>query len=67
MTTQATAEVFWLAFRALRNEERQAVVERFLRDEEFREELIDTVIIQQRQDEDLRPLAEYLVERNQAA
>ena len=67
MTTQATAEVFWLAFRALRNEERQAVVERFLRDEEFREELIDTVIIQQRQDEDLRPLAEYLVERNHAA
>jgi hypothetical protein len=59
-TTEATAEVFWTAFRALSKEEREAVVERLLRDKEFMEDLIDMVILEQRQNEPSRSLDEYL-------
>ena len=59
-TTEATAEVFWTAFRALSKKEREAVVERLLRDKEFMEDLIDIVIFEQRQNEPSRSLDEYL-------
>ena len=58
--TEATAEVFWTAFRALSKKEREAVVERLLRDKEFMEDLIDIVIFEQRQNEPSRSLDEYL-------
>ena len=58
--TEATAEVFWTAFRALSKKEKEAVVERLLRDEEFMEDLIDIVILEQRQNEPSRSLDEYL-------
>lgn len=61
--TEATAEVFWTAFRALSKKERQAVVEKLLKDREFMEDLIDIVILEQRKDEPSRPLDEYLAER----
>ena len=61
--TEATAEVFWTAFRALSKKEREAVVERLLRDEEFMEDLIDSVILEQRQKEPSRSLDEYLADR----
>lgn len=35
-TTEAAAEVFWTAFRALSKKEREAVVERLLRDRNLR-------------------------------
>lgn len=60
--TEATAEVFWTAFRALSKKEREAVVERLLRDKEFIEDLIDIVILEQRQDEPSRSLDEYLAD-----
>ncbi len=59
-TTEATAEVFWIAFRSLSEKEREAVVERLLRDREFVEHLIDTAILRQRQNEPSRSLDEYL-------
>ncbi len=62
IATEATAEVFWTAFRALSRKEREAVVERLLRDEEFMEDLIDLVILEQRQNEPSRPLDEYLAD-----
>ncbi len=61
--TEAIAEVFWTAFRALPKKEREAVVERLLRDKEFMEDLIDIAIIEQRQKEPSRPLDEYLANR----
>ena len=64
IATEATAEVFWTAFHALSRKEREAVVERLLRDEEFMEDLIDLVILEQRQDEPSRSLDEYLAERS---
>ena len=59
-TKEATAEVFWTAFRALPKKEREAVFERLLKDEEFREDLIDLAILEQRQNEPSRSLDEYL-------
>ena len=57
--TEATAEVFWTAFRSLSKKEREAVVERLLRDREFMEDLIDVVILEQRKNEPSRSLDEY--------
>lgn len=62
-TVEATSAVFWTAFRALRKKEREAVIEKMLRDREFVEDLIDIVIIEQRLKEPSRSLDEYLAER----
>jgi hypothetical protein len=62
-TTEATAEVFWTAFRALSKKERAAIVERLLKDEEFMEDLIDIVILEERQNEPSRSLDEYLADQ----
>lgn len=51
---EATAEAFWNAFRALSEKEREAVVERLLQDKEFREDLIDMVILEGRKEEPSR-------------
>ena len=62
-TTEATAETFWTAFRALPKKEREGVVEKMLKDKEFVEDLIDIVIIEQRRKEPSRSLDEYLANR----
>jgi hypothetical protein len=62
-TVEATSEVFLTAFRALPKKAREAVVEKMLRDEEFLEDLVDTVIIEQRRKEPSRNLDEYLTHR----
>jgi len=62
-TNGATATVFLTAFRALPRKEREAIVASLLKDREFREDLIDTVIIEQRRKEPSKPLDEYLAER----
>jgi hypothetical protein len=61
--TEATAEVFWTAFRALSRREKGAVVEKLLKDREFMEDLIDIVILEQRRKEPSRPLEEYLADK----
>jgi len=60
---EATAEVFWTAFQALSANEREAVVQRLVRDEQFMEDLIDIVILEQRKDEPSRPLEDYLADK----
>jgi hypothetical protein len=62
-TVEATSEVFLTAFRALPKKAREAVVKKMLRDEEFLEDLVDTVIIEQRRKEPSRNLDEYLTHR----
>ena len=57
-TTEATAEVFWTAFRALSKKERAAIVERLLKDEEFMEDLMDIAILEERKNEPSRSLDE---------
>jgi hypothetical protein len=62
-TIEATSEVFMTAFRALPKKTREAVVCKMLSDKEFLEDLIDTVIIEQRRKEPSRSLDEYLRDR----
>ena len=48
---EATAEVFWTAFRTLAKADREAVIQRLLQDRRVREDLIDIVTALQRQHE----------------
>jgi hypothetical protein len=60
-TADATAEVFWTAFRSLPKRGREAVIEKLLKDKEFMEDLIDIALLEQRRKEPSRSLDEYLV------
>ena len=60
MNTAATAEVFWAAFQALPKREREAIVDKLLTDSEFREDLVDIALLEQRRHEPTRPLEGYL-------
>ena len=60
--TEATAEVFWTAFKGLPRKEQQAVLQRVLRDKELRQDLMDLAVIQNRQAESARPLRDYVID-----
>jgi hypothetical protein len=62
--SEARREIFWMAFKGLPKKDRQSVVERFLKDNEFIEDLIDIVIFEQRRNEPSRPLKTYLADRS---
>jgi len=59
-TNEAIAEVYWTAFQALPKREQEAVINRFLESSEFREDVMDMVIIKERQSEPSRPLKAYI-------
>ncbi|TSA06254.1 MAG: hypothetical protein D4R73_11630 [Deltaproteobacteria bacterium] len=63
----AMSEVFFTAFRALPKKEREAVIERLLRDKEFVEDLIDIAILDKRRKEPSRSLDEYLAKKRKKA
>ena len=48
---EATAEVFWTAFSALPKAERSAVFRRFAADKQFREDLLDLAVFEERRQE----------------
>jgi hypothetical protein len=60
---EAKAEVFWLAFKSMPKQDQRSIVEKLLLDKDFRQDLIDMSIIEQRRDEPSRPLSDYLAER----
>ena len=60
--TEATAEVFWTAFKALSTKEQDAVMMRLVQGKKLREDLIDIAIALERKDEPTRPLKEVLQE-----
>ena len=60
--TEATAEVFWTAFKVLPIEEKRAIIRRIIRDENLRRDLMDLAIIEERRNEPERPLRDYLKE-----
>ena len=45
-TEEATAEIFWTAFKALPKPEQAAIVSRLLRDREFVQDLTDLALIE---------------------
>jgi hypothetical protein len=61
--TWATAEVFWTAFRALPKAEREIVVRRLVAGKEFRENLLDLAVFEDRQGEAVRSYRAYLRDR----
>ena len=60
---QATAEVFWTAFQALKKSEREVFIERLLRDEKLAEDLRYAAMIAQRKNEPKIFLDDYLLQR----
>ncbi len=59
--SEATAEVFWTAFRVLPRKEQQAVLRRLLGDKKLRRDLVDLATIEsRRRGEPKRSLREYL-------
>ncbi len=58
--SQATAEVFWTAFRSLPRQEKLAVLRRLLDDKALRRDLQDLATIVERKNEPARPLSEYV-------
>jgi uncharacterized protein YbaA (DUF1428 family) len=45
-SSQATAEVFFTAFQAMDNDEREAFIEKVINDPRFKEDLIDIALIE---------------------
>jgi hypothetical protein len=62
-STEATAEVFWTAFRALSRKERDAFFEKLVTDEKVSEDLRDILVIESRRNEPTITLDEYLIKR----
>ena len=60
--TEATAEVFWTAFQVLDQDEQQAFLRRIIKDVELRHDLMDLSLIEERREEPVRPLSEYMEE-----
>lgn len=60
--SEATAEVFWTAFKGLARVDRHAVLQRILRDKNLRRDLMDLAIIENRRSEPQRLLRTYLKE-----
>jgi len=54
---QATAEVFWTAFMAMKEEERRAFLERLFADPVLRQDLLDAALIEERKLEPRREFA----------
>jgi hypothetical protein len=57
---EATAEVFWTAFKAMKPEEREAFLDRLIADPKMREDLLDAALIEERRGEPVTPLAKVL-------
>jgi len=62
-TSQATAEVFLTALRALPDEERQAVLVHIVEDAEWQDDIKDLAVFSQHRNERSRPFREFLEER----
>lgn len=60
---QATAEVFWTAFKAMPKQAQADFLARLASDRALREDLLDLAVIESRRSEKARPFTEYLAER----
>jgi hypothetical protein len=61
--SQATVEVFWTAFQAMKKSEKEAFVARLLQDKKFAEDLPLAVTINKRKKEPTVALDDYLEKR----
>jgi hypothetical protein len=63
--SQATAEVFLTALRALPDDQRQAVLAHIVEDEEWQEDIQDLAVFSRRRSEPSRPFREFLGEHGE--
>jgi hypothetical protein len=61
--SEATAEIFWTAFKVLSKAEQQAILRRLIKDQTLRRDLMDLSVIEERSTEPVRSLQEYLEEQ----
>lgn len=61
--SEATAEIFWTAFKVLPKAEQQAILRRLIKDQTLRRDLMDLSVIEERSTEPIRSLQEYLEEQ----
>jgi hypothetical protein len=61
--TEARAEVFWTAFQSLSKNEKSLFLHKLFLEKNLRQDLIDLMIVEQREQEASRPLSEYLKDR----
>ena len=61
---QATAEVFYTAFQALKKSEREAFINKLLEDEKLAEDLRYAIVIEKRRKEPTVSLDDYLAKRS---
>lgn len=59
---QATADVFWVAFRELPRDEQNLVIQHLISDENLRRGLMDLAVIEERRNEPQRSLRAYISE-----
>lgn len=58
--TEATAEIFVTAFKALKPKQREAVLQKLVADEELAEDLADTLAVEARRHQPHMPLRDVL-------
>ena len=63
-TQQATAEVFWTAYKALPKKAQDDFLARLTSDPGLRDDLMDIAIIKKRHSDKARPFSEYLADRS---
>ncbi len=59
---QATADIFWIAFRELPRDEQHLVIKYIISNESLRRELMDLAVLEERRNEPQRPLRAYIKE-----
>ncbi len=62
--SQATAEVFWTAFQAMKPSEREVFVGKLMKDKKLAEDLKYAAVIQKRKNEPTISLDDYLAKRS---
>jgi len=60
---QATVEVFWTAFQAMKEPEKEAFIAKLLEDEDLAEDMIYSRIVDERKSEETVSLDDYLSKR----
>jgi hypothetical protein len=63
-STDATAEIFLTAFKAMPRKEQSAIIDKLLKEKEFTEDLIDIAILKKRENEPSTSLDEYIAKNN---
>ena len=61
---EATAEIFWTAFKVLPRAEQQMIIHYIVTDQNLRHDLMDLALIEERRNESSRPLRDYIAEHN---